>query len=274
MLGQALLRDWGPRYDLVSLPRAPNPGVPAGTDLVLNAAAYSDVDGCERDPERARASNALLARHLALECQKKKIPNIYVSTDYVFDGLKKSPYVETDRPNPINIYGMTKLEGETHTRAHAWVSAIVRTSWLFGTGNSRNFVNQIVERLKNESEISVLDDQKDSPTYVKDLAAALENVARRLWGLAGRNSSKAICETYHVCNRGVTTRLEMTLHIRETLQMRGKFVKRAEPAQLQGRLALRPAFASMSPADYEKTFGVTMRPWQEALADYLKGPVS
>lgn len=274
MLGGALLREWGARYDLAILPRAQNPRLPEGADLVLNAAAYSDVDGCERDPERAHASNALLARHLAVQCQKRKIPNIYVSTDYVFDGLKKNLYVEKDPVNPVNIYGMTKLEGEANTRAHAWVSAIVRTSWLFGPGNPRNFVNQIVGRLGNEAGVNVLDDQKDSPTYVKDLAVALEKVAQRLFKLAGRPLKGPVCETYHVCNRGVATRLEMASRIRRTMRVRDKFVKRADPGQVQGRLALRPAFASMSPALYEKTFKTTMRPWQEALAEYLKGPDS
>lgn len=285
MLGRCLMREWSGTYDVQGSARKKGPGIAAcdltdpssvkrilgdhSYDLVVNAAAYSDVDGCEREPSRAHASNALASFHLARRCGENKIPYIYVSTDYVFDGRKKSLYAETDRTAPINVYGMTKLEGEIQARKHAWILAVVRTSWLYGAGNPRNFVNQISERLSKEKRASVLADQRDSPTYVKDLSQALERIGLSLMGLAKKKNARAAEETYHVCNRGITTRYEMALKIRDLLGAGNRSVTRMESSEIKGRLALRPQFVSMSCVRYEKQFGVKLRSWQEALTEYL-----
>ncbi len=141
--------------------------------LVIHSAAYSDVDGCERDPKLAHESNALATKHLSQNCGLKNTPFIYISTDYVFDGQKKSLYEESGTVFPINFYGMTKLAGEYYTKLLAPLSVIVRTSWLFGAGNPGSFVNAILERLKKEKVLRVLEDQVDSPTFVVDLSAAI-----------------------------------------------------------------------------------------------------
>ncbi len=237
---------------------------------VIHAAAYSDVDGCERDPKRAHETNALGTRHLAAVCRDQKVPFIYVSTDYVFDGHCKDVYDEEDTTFPVNIYGLTKLEGEHHTRALAWRSAIVRTSWLFGAGVQRNFVNAIIERLKTENVVRVLADQRDCPTYAKDLAEALEKILNGLMRARGSASEAGRCEVYHFCNGGATTRLEMTRELKKLLGKRDVRVEETAPSEIQGRLAVRPEHPVLSTHRFEKQFGVKPRPWQEALKEYVK----
>ena len=243
-------------------------------DLVVHTAAYSDVDGCERDPRRAHESNALASRYLAQACGQKNIPLIYVSTDYVFDGFKKSSYAESDRTCPVNIYGMTKLEGEYHTRKYSRISAIVRTSWLFGPGNPSNFVNHVLTRLKNEPAVAVLDDQEDSPTYVRDLAGALQEIGARLLDLKKKHPKKMVCETYHVCNSGTATRLEMARWMKKYLGLETVRVERADTKNIAGRLAVRPPHPVLSTALYRKVFKAPLRSWKESLRDYLEGPAS
>ncbi len=238
-------------------------------DLVIHTAAISDVDGCERDPVLAHESNGLATRHLAEACGRKKTPFIYVSTDYVFDGRKSAPYTEVDPVGPVNIYGMTKLEGEHHAKDLAPVSAIVRTSWLFGAGNPSNFVNAVAERLKKEKVVRVLDDQEDSPTYVADLAIALEKIGEK--ALEKAKAGGVWHEIFHVCNAGSTTRYGMTLKMKEFLGLKTE-VQRMDGAEITGRLAIRPRYAVMSTARYEKAFG-KMRGWEEALKEYLKAGV-
>ena len=290
MLGRALLKDWSDSNSVVGTARLGDGNLIACDlsskdqvkslflkqtfDLVVHTAAYSNVDGCERDPARAYQSNAVAVKNLAQACGQKNIPLIYISTDYVFDGQKKSPYKETDRTFPVNIYGMTKLEGEYHAQKHARVSAVVRTSWLFGPGNPLNFVNYILARLKKEPAVAVLNDQKDSPTYVKDLAQALENIGVRLTDLSKQKTKKTFSEVYHLCNSGVATRYDMALNIKRSLRLKNTRVKLADPKSISGRLAVRPAYAAMSTSRYQKTFKSALRGWEEALEEYVQGVFS
>lgn len=233
-----------------------------GFDAVIHAAAYSDVDGCERDPERAHGANALATAHLAEACGDR-IPLVHVSTDYVFSGLQSNPYRESDATCPINIYGLTKLEGEFFAR-RAKRSAIVRTSWLFGPGNPANFVNAIIARLKSESVVRVLKDQVDCPTYVGDLSEALERVLLRICGLS------AAAEVFHFCNAGATTRYDMTQFIRDCMALTRVSVETLSASDVPNRVALRPPRPVLSTTNYEKVFGTRVRRWQDSLKDYLK----
>ena len=235
-------------------------------EMVIHTAAYSDVDGCERDPRLAYAANALAVRNLAGECRRLRVPLVHVSTDYVFDGRKASPYETDDPVFPINVYGLTKLHGEHFARTSP-VHAVVRTSWLFGPGNEKNFVNAVLECLRKLGAADVLDDQEDAPTYVEDLSEALERIAVHLAGEAAAGREAA--HTFHVCNRGSATRLAMTRRMNEVLGL-GARVGRAQTGQVAGRAAMRPRYVVMSPRRYEEFFGCAMRPWEESLADYLK----
>ena len=241
-------------------------------DLVIHTAAYSDVDGCERDPKLAHESNALATKYLAESCRTARAPFIYVSTDYVFDGKKKSLYSENDPPCPIQVYGMTKLEGEYYAGTVP-VSAIVRTSWLFGPESPSNFVNMIVQRLRGEKAVKVLADQEDSPTYVKDLVLALQKIGEHLVAFSKKNPKADAHELFQVCNTGITTRFEMTEKIKELLRLKDVQVEKLDKMPLDSRPALRPRFVAMSTVRYENFFKVKLRPWRDSLKDYLLSDV-
>jgi dTDP-4-dehydrorhamnose reductase len=162
----------------VSLP--PPPGL-AQPDLVLHAAAWTDVDGAEADPQGAAAVNVAGTAHAAA----LGAPLVAFSTDYVFDGRKREPYVESDGPNPLSAYGRTKLHGEAAAGDDAW---IVRSSWLFGS-TGRNFVRTMLRLGAERDEVDVVDDQRGCPTYVGHLAGAVRELVegqcpRGIWHIA------------------------------------------------------------------------------------------
>jgi len=158
--------------------------VPRDYDLVLHAAAWTDVDGAESDPARAEAANVLGTRNVVAA----GAPVVYFSSDYVFDGSKGEPYVESDRPSPLGVYGRTKLAGEREVR-DGW---IVRSSWLFGA-TGHNFVRTMLRLGEKQEQVAVVDDQRGSPTYVDHLALATPWVLDLPYG------------TYHVAADGDCT---------------------------------------------------------------------
>jgi dTDP-4-dehydrorhamnose reductase len=173
--------------ELLSLTRAdwdvclPPPPLPWQPDLVLHTAAWTDVDGAESDPQGAAAVNVGGTAAAA----SLGAPLVVFSSDYVFDGRKREPYVESDSPSPLSAYGRTKLHGEAAAGEEAWV---VRTSWLFGP-TGRNFVRTMLRLAAERSEVAVVDDQRGSPTYVAHLATAVRQLVDRgepfgLWHLA------------------------------------------------------------------------------------------
>jgi len=151
----------------------PPPGLEA--DLVLHAAAWTDVDGAERDPQEAAAVNIGGVQHAA----ELGVPLVVWSTDYVFDGSKRTPYLESDAPAPLGVYGRTKLHGEAAAGEQAW---IVRSSWLYGP-TSTNFVRTMLRLGAERDEVSVVDDQRGSPTYVGHLAEATKQVLLLPYGV-------------------------------------------------------------------------------------------
>jgi dTDP-4-dehydrorhamnose reductase len=160
----------------VALP--PPAGLPE-PGLLLHAAAWTDVDGAEDDPQGAAAVNVGGTQHAAA----LGAPLVHFSTDYVFDGTKRSPYVESDGPNPLSVYGRTKLQSEAAAGEDAWV---VRTAWLFGPTGT-NFVRTMLRLGAERDEVAVVDDQRGSPTYVGHLAAAVRELVELppgLWHLA------------------------------------------------------------------------------------------
>jgi dTDP-4-dehydrorhamnose reductase len=182
-LGAALVEAFA-ADDVVPLTRAdwdvtvPPPDVGA-LDLVLHAAAWTDVDGAEAEPQEAAAVNVGGTQHAA----ELGAPLVYFSTDYVFDGGKRTPYVESDAPSPQSAYGRTKLHGEAAAGEGAW---IVRSSWLFGW-TSHNFVRTMLRLGAERDEVAVVDDQRGSPTFVGHLAAAAREVVELpggVWHLA------------------------------------------------------------------------------------------
>lgn len=153
----------------------PAPELDPTPDLVLHAAAWTDVDGAEADPQDAAAVNVGGTRHAA----EIGAPLVYYSTDYVFDGRQGEPYVESDSPNPLSAYGRTKLHGEGAAGERAWV---VRSSGLFGPSGT-NFVTTMVRLGRERQEVAVVDDQRSAPTYVGHLAAATRELLDRPFGV-------------------------------------------------------------------------------------------
>jgi dTDP-4-dehydrorhamnose reductase len=149
-------------------------------DFCINCAAYTAVDKAEEDKENCRQINALSVEELAKECQKQKVVLIHISTDYVFDGSKNSPYLETDQTNPINYYGQTKLEGEKLALDNNPKTLVVRTSWVYSKKFGKNFYKTILRLASEKPQIKIVSDQIGCPTDAKDLAKILLKMVTKI----------------------------------------------------------------------------------------------
>ena len=225
-------------------------------DWVVHAAAVTDVDGCERDPALAMAVNGEGTRRVAEGCRRAGAGLVYISTDYVFDGLKGSAYLEADAPTPLSAYGRSKLEGERAVQKIAPRWAIVRTAWLYGV-DGKNFVKTIVAKAAAGEELRVVDDQIGSPTYARDLAEALAALLSR--GLTG---------VYHLTNGGSCSWFEFA---REILREGGFAATSVLPigSRELDRLARRPAYSVLTNRAWERAGLSGLRPWPQALAAML-----
>ena len=185
-----------------------------GFDVVVNAAAWTAVDDCESDPDRAYATNALACRWLADACRRAGSHLVHVSTDYVFDGTKDEPYHEWDRPNPRSVYGASKWAGEHEIAVHAGGGAtVVRTSWVFGE-HGPNMVRTVLD-LRDRDELAFVDDQRGCPTATADLAVVLRQLAlERIAGL------------FHVTNAGAVSWYEL---VRDVLELAGEDPGKVRP---------------------------------------------
>jgi dTDP-4-dehydrorhamnose reductase len=244
-------------FDIASLEQCINVVGEALPDLVINAAAYTNVDGCESNEWLCMAVNAQGVRNLVQSCQEKNLKIVHFSTDYIFDGSKGEPYLEEDKPSPLNVYGRSKLEGETALRSMYSNYLLIRTAWLYG-GKTRNFVVAILEKAKVNKEIQVVDDQIGSPTYVHDLAGAVKYLIE-----------KDIKGTFHVTNRGYCSWYEFASNIIKYAGLRDVSVLPISSERLD-RPARRPSFSVLSCRKFMNETGKTMRPWQIALKDYLE----
>ncbi len=230
--------------------------------VVVNAAAFHHVERCEEEPERAFAVNALAVRNLALVCRELGALLVHISTDYVFDGEKGAPYIEDDPVSPLNAYGVSKAAGEFFLRALWPEHIIVRTSGLYGGRGSSvkggNFVLTMLRLGAEQGEVWVVTDQALSPTYSADLA-------RGLWALVEAGGRG----TYHLVNEGWCSWHEFACAI---FRLKGMAVK-VHPVTSEhfaGR-ARRPRFSALGSVRLGELGLAPLRPWQEALAEYLSG---
>jgi len=232
-------------------------------DVVINCAAYVKVDESENNPEAAFMINAIGARNVALVCNEKKMKNVYISTDFVFDGNKNKPYQEDDQPNPIDIYGLSKYAGEILTRNLSLPKKyyIIRSSSLYGEKGARgkggNFVDWMIEKANNNEVIKVVDDIVMSPTYTKDAAEMVKNIIEK----------KLPYGIYHVVNQGHCSWFEFAKKIFRFLDIDANLfpIKSDE----LNRKAKRPKFSALGSAKLN-SFGLKMRNWEDALKDYLR----
>lgn len=231
--------------------------VSAGPGLIIHAAAWTDVDGCECDPEKAERINGEGSGNIASASAKLGIPLIYISTDFVFDGSKKTPYTEKDLTAPLSIYGKSKFAGEAKTAALNKYM-IVRSGWLYGR-DGKNFPEAILKKAEREKEIRVVDDQAGTPTYTKDFARAIGRLI---------SVGTDVSEIYHISNKGEVSWFE---YAKEILKIAGINDVKVVPIKTKesGRPAERPHFSVLDNTKFEKAIGSAMRPWQEALREYM-----
>lgn len=227
-----------------------------GPDLLVNAAAYTDVEGAESDFAKAFLANETGARNIAELAAYHKIPVIYFSTDFVFDGTKNTPYVPGDPMAPLGVYGKTKAAGEHATIVANPRHFILRTAWLYGPGGN-NFVEKVLRAAETRPELKVVEDEVGSPTHTLDLAeAALALAKTQAYG------------TYHAVNTGACSRFEFAKAFLDGAGLKTTVLPC--PASDYPSKAERPKYSVLDTASLTKASGYTMRPWREALAHYME----
>lgn len=231
----------------------------AEPDVIVHAGAYTDVDGCEGDPDRAYRVNALGTRYVARAAADVGAKLVAVSTDYVFDGARREPYLEWDEPNPLSVYGRSKLAAEREALTAHSRCFVVRTSWVYGP-RGRNFVRTILRLARERPELTVVDDEIGGPTLAADLAEAIARLAR--------TSSYGI---YHLPNQGECSRFDLA---RRALELAGQTnrvipVSTAEYLARYPLPARRPAYSTLRNFA-GSAIGIELRPWNEALTDLVR----
>jgi len=227
-------------------------------DAVINCAAWTDVDGCESNPEKARNVNALGPQHLARATRRVEALLITISTDYVFDGLKDDFYTQRDHPRPISVYGRAKLEGERLAQMENARTIVVRTGYIFGLGGT-NFLSTVVTRARRGEKLKVISDCYGTPTYGRDLAARLRELA--IIDLPG---------IYHVVNSGEGASFAGFTH--EALRLANHPTDMVESVSMDSlpRPAPRPRNSRLKCLLSPAIGLLPLRTWQEGLADFVR----
>jgi dTDP-4-dehydrorhamnose reductase len=228
-------------------------------DMVMHLAAETDVDKCEIEPDHAFLTNTIGTQHVTLVCQKHDIPMVYISTIGVFYGDKIEPYTEFDLPNPINVYGRSKLEGEKIVQSFLHRYYIVRAGWMVGGGpeKDKKFIGKIIKQIKERSAIKAVNDKIGSPTYTVDFSRCLTNLIETgYYGL------------YHCTNKGYCSRFDVAKKIVEFL---GRSDVTVEPVSS----AYFPLPAARARSEMSKNYKLelikkdTTRNWEVALKEYI-----
>ena len=235
-------------------------------NLIVNASAYTDVDGAEKDPEPAMKINALAPGVMAEMSRKLGAVLIHYSTDYVFDGRKDTPYTESDITNPLNMYGKSKLKGEENIKQAGDAYLILRTSWVYSLrGNS--FVNKVLGWSRKNSLLRIVDDQVSSPTWARMLAeitvlVLAQNQVDQYEKIRDRGG------IYHLAGSGYTSRYEWAKQILANDPRRSEqTVQTLEPGSSEEfpTPATRPLFSALDCSHFENTFGLRLPPWNSSL---------
>lgn len=224
-------------------------------DLIINCAAYNNVDKAEDEVLLCEKLNTFAPRDLSLIAKEINADFVTYSTDFVFDGEKTSPYTEEDAPNPLSIYGKTKLEGEKQVLSNYDRSFVIRTSWVFGVANN-NFNKQVISWSKGKNELSIVDDQISSPTYSKDLAFySWELIKTKKYGL------------YHLSNSGEGSKYDQAKYVLEKTNWNGKL----NPAKTKdfNLKAKRAHYTKLNSEKLEKIIGKKIPNWQNGIDRFL-----
>ena len=229
---------------------------------IINCAAYNNVDGAETDTDNAIRVNVNGPMNLAAAAARHGIYLIHISTDFVFDGTRTSPYHESDRPAPLSEYGRTKLAGEIAVKRSGCLSIIIRTAWLYSPFSKKNFVRTILSLGEEEDFIKAVYDQKGTPTYARDLAGAILHIIPQL------DAVPRYGEVFHYTDEGCCTRAEWAQKILN--------LKRAEcevipvPSSEFPSPARRPAFSVLDKSLIRTVFGVKVPLWERSLSKAIR----
>ncbi len=229
-------------------------------DIIIHTAAFTDVDACETDEETAYKVNTEIVRDIAEISKKSGVFFMFISTDFVFEGDKRIPYTEDDRPEPVNVYGKTKWLAEKEITRVLEQYMIIRTSWLYGE-NGKNFVDTIISKAATKKSLSVVNDQTGSPTYAKDLADAIRSVV-----LFCKKEAKDI---FHVSNSGQCSWYDFAIEILQDIGKKDRVKVEPISSGDLARPAKRPRFSVLDITKFQSMFDHKMRSWQKALYDYL-----
>ncbi|MGA2419467.1 MAG: dTDP-4-dehydrorhamnose reductase [Candidatus Acidiferrum sp.] len=228
----------------------------AKPDWIVLTAAYTDVDGSEGNSDLAFAVNGQGTQNVARVANEFAARLFYISTDYLYDGNSRRPYEPADPIAPLNVYGASKAAGERAVQDHAGAWCIARTSWLFGAGGI-SFPEKILRAAETRPELAVVADQTGSPTFTRDLARAIRDLARK--------DARGIV---NITNAGACTWCEFACEVLRQAGRSSVRVSAISSAQA-ARLARRPAYSVLSPASLN-AYGITLRSWQDAVAPYLR----
>src|SRR6266478_480850 len=272
-LGAALTREYRDKFDVVGFNHAQldltnfeqvREKVTAfDFGVLINCAAFTNVDLCETQREQAFQINAEAPRVLAEICREKKAKLIHFSTDYVFDGEKREPYTEEDEARPISVYGESKRAGEKfvlQTQGHL----VVRVSWVFGPDRP-SFIDAMIKRAREEEQIDAVADKFSTPTYTRDIAGMLPSFFDV--DVAGG--------ILHFANAGECSWQEYAQHTLDCcrasgMSLKAKTVGSKKISDMKNWIARRPVYSVLSTAEYAKLTGVTPRSWRDAVADYIE----
>lgn len=224
--------------------------------LIINCAAYNNVDKAEDEPELCKKLNTYAPRDLAIVAKEIGADYITYSTDFVFDGKKKAPYTEENIPNPLSVYGKSKYEGEKEVFKVKPDSFVVRTSWLFGIANN-NFNKQVINWSKSKDELSIVDDQISSPTYSKDLAYySWELIKTKKYGL------------YHLSNGGEASKYNQGKYVLDKIDWQGK-LNRAKTKDFNLK-AKRAEYTKLDSSKLEKVIDKKIPSWENGIDRFLE----
>lgn len=243
------------QFDITDIDSTVESIVAKKPDIVLHPAAYTDVDGCESNEDKAYKVNALGARNVAIACRELNIPMVYYSTDYVFNGKDSNGYKEFAQPNPLNAYGRTKLAGERFIQQILDKFYIIRISWLCGH-NGKNFIKTILKLARERDNLTVVNDQTGSPTFTVDVAqATLQLVAKPTYGI------------YHITNTDYCTWFQFAKEICEYAGI--KVDIKPITSQEFNRPAVRPEYSILDNYHWKMEGYKPLRSYKAALKEYL-----
>jgi len=285
-LGAALVREYRDKYDVAGFNHAQldlsnlddvrETLRATNFDVLINAAAFTNVDLCETERDRAFLINAEAPGVLAKICNDRNAKLIHFSTDYVFDGKKRAPYTEEDEANPISVYGASKLAGEENVLAADGRHLVMRVSWVFGPDRP-SFVDGIIKRAQENAEVDAIADKFSTPTYTLDIAQMVGHVldgwSRRAPAPNGLGAGR-LQGVLHFANAGECTWKEYAQWALDRCQdaglpLKAKTVGASKLKEMTNWVARRPVYSVLSTAKYAKLTGSSPRTWREAVADYI-----